>query len=93
MDKINDYLEVEQKWLAVNSNTPNGWQIILAICTALGAWGGMPEPPRLFNSFVRSEYAQYLLVWVLIYQGGGGANWKLSLLITSLLFVTKKILD
>ena len=69
-------------------------QLVLACATALGAWGGFPSPPRLFvEHSTQSEIVQLLLVWFLVWQGGGQQDTKLSALITGALYSLKQFLD
>ena len=91
--QLHNKLKEPQEWLAVGDNVPDLWKVILAVCTGLGAWGGFPVPPRAFNSLVESELVQYGLVWVLLWQGGSGENWKLASLITSIMYVLHRLLD
>jgi len=62
-------------------------QIIVSIATLLGAFGGFPEAPKLFNKIAKFEICKiqiirWFLVFALVYQGGSGQNIKLALLIT-----------
>lgn len=82
------FLKTEVKFLTVDKSRPvlvSG--VLLAIATALGAWGGFPEPPNWFSKFVNTKMSQYALVFVLIYQGGSSQNWKLAFAITSILYI------
>jgi len=67
-------------------NRNSGSTIGLALMTAIGAFGGFPQPPRQFNEMVRDETFQYLMLWVLIYQGGGSQDPKLTTLTTVLVY-------
>lgn len=67
-------------------------QLILATATALGAYGGFPEPPQTFKTLTQNEMVQWALVFVLIYQGGGGQDLKLTLLMTGAMFAAHKAL-
>ena len=68
-------------------------KIVITILTALGAWGGFPAPPKAFNRLVTNEVVQYLLVFVLLMQGGTGGNYKLAGLATGIMYVLHKVLD
>ena len=68
-------------------------KIVITILTALGAWGGFPAPPKAFNRLVTNEVVQYLLVFVLLMQGGTGGNYKLAGLATGIMYVLHRILD
>jgi hypothetical protein len=67
-------------------------QIVLALATAVGAYGGFPQPPPAFQNLVRNEMIQWALVWVLVYQGGSGQDITLSTLITAAMFAAHKSL-
>lgn len=54
--------------------------IILALCTLIGAFGGFPDPPPMFRSIAQSPIGKWALLWVLVYQGGG----QQDLILTSL---------
>ncbi len=64
----------------------------LALMTALGAFGGFPAPSKKFEEFTRNEMVQYGLLFVLIYQGGGAQDPKLTALTTALVFAIKNFL-
>ena len=61
--------------------------LILPIVTAIGAFGGFPEPPNMFKKVIQNKPVQYILLFLLIWQGGGGQNWKLSAKVTVVIFV------
>ena len=67
-------------------------QLMLAAATAIGAYGGMPTPPQVFTDLTKNELVQWALVFVLIYQGGGSQDPKLSLLVTAAMFAAHKAL-
>jgi hypothetical protein len=67
-------------------------QIVLALATAVGAYGGFPEPPAFFKNLAKNEIVQWALVWVLIYQGGSGQDVRLTTLITAAMFSAHKAL-
>jgi len=71
----------------------NSKQIVLALATAVGAWGGFPTPPKTFTDFLDSnQIARYVLLFILVWQGGGGQDPKLSLMITAAIFALTKAL-
>lgn len=45
--------------------------VMLALATMIGAFGGFPAAPQALTSFAQSPAAKWFLVWVLVYQGGG----------------------
>jgi hypothetical protein len=67
--------------------------LILPIVTAIGAFGGFPEPPNMFKRIIQNKIIQYLLLFLLIWQGGGGQNWKLSAKVTVVIFVLITIMN
>jgi len=68
-------------------------QMILVSATAIGAFGGFPAPPKMFNELVKNEIVQWGLVFVLCYQGGAGQNIELAALATIVLYIIKKVLN
>ena len=60
--------------------------LIAAIGTGIGAFGGFPEPPKLFKQLIRNyEAIRWLLLFVLIWQGsGGGADFSWGSVSTSI---------
>jgi hypothetical protein len=61
---------------------------LLPIATAVGAWGGFPEAPKFWKDLTeRSELFRYFTVFILVWQGGGGQNARVSLAITVLLYI------
>lgn len=67
-------------------------QLVLAAATAVGAYGGFPTPPPAFVELTKNEMVQWALVYVLIFQGGGAQDHKLSLLMTAAMFAAHKAL-
>lgn len=67
--------------------------LILPIVTAIGAFGGFPEPPNMFKRIIQNKVIQYLLLFLLIWQGGGGQNWKLSAKVTVVIFILITVLN
>ena len=65
-------------------------QLVLAAATAVGAYGGFPAPPPAFTELTKNEMVQWTLVFVLIYQGGGSQDLKLSLLMTAAMYAAHK---
>lgn len=62
------------------------------LATGIGAYGGMPQPPKLFIEITQKyEILQWFLVYVLIWQGSGGYDEKISLYGTIVLFILYKI--
>ena len=90
---LQEKLNEKQEWLAVGDNVPDNSALLLAVATGLGAWGGFPAPPRGFNRLVTSDLMQYAMVWILLWQGGSGQNWKLASFITGIMYVLHVLLD
>lgn len=65
-------------------------QLVLATATAVGAYGGFPTPPAAFTELTKNEMVQWALVFVLLYQGGGSQDPKLSLLMTAAMYAAHK---
>ena len=64
------------------------------LATGIGAFGGLPQPPKLFVDITqRYELLQWVLVYVLIWQGAGGYDEYLSLLGTISLFILYKLVE
>ena len=66
-------------------------ELVLASATAIGAFGGFPQPPKVFTDLVQSnELFRYLLLFILIWQGGAGQDHKLAALITAAMYAIIK---
>ena len=65
-------------------------QILLAVATAIGAYGGFPTPPAAVERLFKNEPVQWFLVYNLIYQGGSGQDVQLALLVTAAMYVFHK---
>ena len=66
-------------------------QLVLAMATAVGAFGGFPEPPQAFNEMVtQNELFRYVLLFILVWQGGAGQDPKLAALITAAMYAIIK---
>jgi hypothetical protein len=74
-------------------------QIIVASATGLGAFGGFPDPPNVFKDLIKCEAVKWVLLAVLIWQGGGGASDDhkkdvlVTIFITIMMYFGKKLLD
>jgi len=64
-----------------NMFTKQGFAIVIGLLgTGIGAYGGMPAPPDTFVKGVEKfPLLQWFLVYVLIWQGAGGFDEKMSL--------------
>lgn len=66
------------------------WLTVMA--TATGAFGGFPEPPQILQTLASLTIFQWLMVFVLIYQGGGGQDLIFSVAATALTYVIYQVL-
>ena len=75
------------------------FQILAALGTGIGAFGGFPNPPKVFVQLTQNELVKWLLLFVLIWQGGGGGGaftsqaFNLSMYVTVLMYLLVKVLD
>ena len=68
-------------------------KVTLAMLTALGAFGGFPPAPKSFDSMLkRCGMLRWVLLFVLIYQGGGGQDPQLSAAVTVAVFVIHSLI-
>ena len=70
-----------------NSLMSNLKPFLLPVATAIGAFGGFPQPPDMFKSLASNIIFQYAVLYVLIWQGGGGQNMMISLKVTVAVFL------
>jgi len=77
-----------------NMFNKQGLAIVIGLLgTGIGAYGGMPAPPKTFVKAVdKYPILQWFLVYVLIWQGAGGFDEKLSLYGTLIVFALYKII-
>jgi len=62
--------------------------ILTGLATGIGFLGGWPRTPQRFASFVNSfTIISWVLVWILVAQGGGKFRWFLSAIVTFILFL------
>ena len=67
--------------------------VILNLCTAIGAFGGFPKPPQMFTNLVDSyPILQWVLLALLIYQGGGEQDIRLAVELTVIIYILYNIL-
>lgn len=72
----------------------NANSLYMPILTAIGALGmGGLTIPKLFQDLGKNEWFQWLLVFILIMQGGAGGNVRLAALTTVIMYVATKVLD
>lgn len=67
--------------------------LTLPLFTATGAFGGMPPAPKIFQELSKQLWFQWLMVWVLVMQGGAGMNVTLATVTVIVAFVLVRVLD
>ena len=70
---------------SIKSKNLKNW--ILAIFTALGAYGGFPKAPEWWNKITEYQIVQFLILWILVYQGGGNQEILWSLVVALIIYV------
>tara|TARA_B100000795_G_scaffold266027_1_gene248631 strand:- start:557 stop:838 length:282 start_codon:yes stop_codon:yes gene_type:complete len=73
----------------VVNKSSSAWQVALA--TALGAYGGFPEAPEWWKTLAKTNAFQFLTLWVLVFQGGGSADYVWTSIITMIVYVFMEI--
>ena len=68
-------------------------KFVLAFATLIGAFGGFPNPPPMFTALTKSPLVQWLLVFVLVWQGGGSQDMVFSLIVTVLGYILHRVLS
>lgn len=63
------------------------WGNIYVASTILGAFGGYPPAPKIFHKLASYSVVQWILVFILAYQGGGSQDAQFALVATSLTFI------
>ena len=62
--------------------------LLLNLATAVGYLGGFPQPPKTFHRILETfPFIKWLLVMLLIYQGGGEQDIRLASELTLILFL------
>ena len=68
--------------------------ILLNLCTAIGAWGGFPDAPAIFTRTVDTyPMLKWVLLCVLIFQGGGEQDFQLAVELTVIIYFIYNILE
>ena len=68
--------------------------VILGLVTFIGAFGGFPEPPKIFIDLVlKHSWIKWILVFFLVFQGAGGQDPRLASIITLTGYVIYLFLD
>jgi len=65
--------------------------ILLVTTTIIGAFGGFPQPPKIFQAAAEYQIVQWALVFVLAYQGGAGQDPIFALVATLATMVLYKL--
>lgn len=68
-------------------------QILHPLVILIGAQGAFPRVPYVFQVLGRAELFQYLLVFLLAYQGGGQRDIARALMVTVSWFLLTKIFN
>lgn len=65
-------------------------QLGLGLATAVGSLGGFPDAPVWWKELSKNKVFQFLTLWILIFQGGGGQElfWSAFLALIVYMFVT-----
>jgi len=72
----------------------NSRTVILNICTAIGAYGGFPAPPAIFNRTIAAyPVLKWILLAALIYQGGGEQDIQLAIELTIIIYFIHNLLQ
>ena len=67
--------------------------LILNLATAIGYMGGFPDPPKQFVELVnRYPLLKWVMVTLLIYQGGGEQDIQIAIELTVVLYLLDKFL-
>lgn len=65
-------------------------QIVTAFATGMIAFGNFPKPPKQLEQLANNQIIHWMFVFILIWQGGGKQDIKLSLLVTAAIFALYK---
>ena len=80
------------KQIAKRLKSSQFWIIILSsMATALGGFGGLPSPPPIFLDLAKNVYVQWILMFILILQGGSGFDVIYAGISTLLTFAIYKV--
>ena len=64
-------------------------QLGLGLATAVGSLGGFPDPPVWWKELAKNKVFQFLTLFVLVFQGGGGQEvfWSAFLTLVVYMFI------
>ena len=66
--------------------------IASALVTLLGVLGGFPRLPKSIQKIITYRPIQWLLVYIMLYQGGGDEDILFTFMMTFMLFIIYRIL-
>tara|TARA_A100001015_G_scaffold48600_1_gene53692 strand:- start:2187 stop:2585 length:399 start_codon:yes stop_codon:yes gene_type:complete len=66
-------------------------KIPLALLTGLGAYGGFPTPPNWFQKMAKFRGFQFIVLWILVFQGGGGESILLTSIVSIFIYLIMEI--
>ena len=75
--------------------TPKVVFVVLLLClsTGVGAWGGFDSAPKVFKKLTRYGWFRFLLLFLMIWQGGGGLNIFVTLFGTTAFYLLDYLLN
>ena len=62
-----------------------------AVLTALGAYGGFPQPPQWWSDLAQQDVFQFAALWVLVFQGNGKQDVTFTTIIAAGVFAAMKL--
>lgn len=65
---------------------------LFCFATAIGSWGGFSKPPGIFRKLIRYTWMKHILLFLLIWQGGGKGNIYLTLFGTFTFYLFEQFL-
>lgn len=75
---------ISKEW---NEDINRGLKVwLIAVATAVGAYGGFPAAPHWWINLTQYKLFQYMCVWALVYQGGGSGDISYSTIISLLVY-------
>jgi len=66
--------------------------IIFSLATAIGIYGGFPQVPKVVSKNFENPFVQYVMLVVLIYQGGAGGQLDVAMAMAALFFAMNQYL-
>lgn len=65
--------------------------VLFAVLTALGAYGGFPTPPQWWADLATTDVFQLMALWVLVFQGNGKQDIVFTSIISIAVFAVMKL--